>query len=84
MSRVLLLVGVVVATVGAANNKKEAKELGVAADVKYILCDTCKAVVTSLHEQCAASPKRLDESGVQEIIDGVCDPTQASHILPWR
>ena len=53
---------------------------GVASDVKYIRCETCRALVTALHERMAALKKskhhRLDEDSVQSKIEMACQPQE--------
>ena len=49
-----------------------AKEEGVAADVKFIRCQTCEFLVGALHSQVKASKKRLGESEVHSMVEKVC------------
>lgn len=55
-------------------------EAAVAADVKYIKCDTCRQLVAAVHEQVAAErkkskAKKLSEDSIQTIIESACKPS---------
>jgi len=54
-----------------------ASEAGVASDVKYIKCDTCKALVLAAHAQVGAArtgKAALSEEAVQVAVESMCKP----------